>query len=256
MLKLRALIPLLLVTVGACAGKQADTAPPPPAAAPEPPPPSVDPAVFEANTAAFEELNAILPQFKSTADAAAAPATELQAAVTAASELGESKGVKTKNVDRSVADSLKKGKVKLRGVKKADKEEMTTAVQAILDKVEAFKTTPQAVADAKAKVEELKAQATEIANAAKTRLDEAAPNATGEDKTKVESQLSDLAKFVEAIETNSGAANGMLDDVAKNSATLAEALKVTLEEAKAPAAEAPAADAAAGEAKPEAATAQ
>jgi hypothetical protein len=125
MLHARIVLAALIATASACASKKAADTAPSAEPASEPAQPAVDLAIFDENQKDFDEMNAVLPEFEKVAKAAAEGPTAFQNAVTAVSDLAKEKGVKEKRVDKIVSGSLKAKKVKLRGVKKADREGST-----------------------------------------------------------------------------------------------------------------------------------
>jgi hypothetical protein len=233
MLHTRIVLAALIAAVPACASKKAADTAPASEPKPEPAQPEVDLAIFDENKKDFEEMNAILPEFETVAKAAAEGPTAFQKAVTAVSDLGKEKGVREKNIDKTVAGSLKAKKVKLRGVKKADREEMTAAVQALLDSVAGLEASAQAVSDTRVKIAELQESIDEIAKRIRERTEEAAAGPESEAQETAKAQLEHVDKVLAAVKGNADAAHGLLDDLEKNSKALAEALGVTIKEAKA-----------------------
>jgi hypothetical protein len=233
MLHARIVLAALLATAFACASKKAaDTAP---SAEPksEPAQPAVDLAIFDENKKDFEEINAILPEFEKVAKAAAEGPTEFQKAVTAVSDLGRERGVKEKRVDRIVADSLKAKKVKLRGVKRADREEMTAAVQAMIDAVGGLEASAQTISDTRIKIAELQGNIDEIAKRIRERTEEVASGPESEAQKTAQAQIEHVGKVLAAVKGNVDASHGLLDDLEKNAKALADALGVKIKEAEA-----------------------
>lgn len=233
MLRVKTSLIALALIAPACGKQKADTSPPEPA--PEPAAaPAVDPAVWEANDKDVEELSALLTKFQEVATAATAGPGEAQTAINELNALAKEKGVKEKNINRTVEGSLKANKVKLRGVKRADREAVTAAVQKVLDNIDKLKTAPQAVADARAEIESLVARAKELADGIKTRSEEAV---AGTDDAAAQAEATrytdHVAKVLEAVDGNVKAATGLLDDLDKGAKELATALNITLEAVKA-----------------------
>jgi len=233
MLHARIVLAALIATAPACASKKAaDTAP---ATEPksEPAQPAVDLAIFDDNKADFEEMNTILPEFEKVAKAASEGPTEFQKAVTAVSDLAKEKGIKEKRVDKMVADSLKAKKVKVRGVKKADREEMTAAIQGLIDTVGGLEASAQTVSDTRAKIAELQANIEEIGKRIRERTEEVANGPESEAQKTAKAQVEHVGKVLAAVQGNVDASHGLLDDLEKNAKALADALGVTIKEAEA-----------------------
>jgi len=233
MLHARIILAALIATVPACASKKAaDTAP---ANEPksEPAEPAVDLAIFDENKADFEEMNAVLPEFEKVAKAAAEGPTEFQKAVTAVSDLAKEKDVKEKRVDKMVADSLKAKKVKLRGVKKADREDVTAAMQALIDSVGGLEASAQTISDTRAKIAELQGNIDDIAKRIRERTEEVASGPESDAQKTAKAQIEHVDKVLAAVKGNVDASKGLLDDLEKNAKALADALGVTIKEPEA-----------------------
>lgn len=222
---------LALLLVG-CSGQAADTAPstsPDTSAAPVS---TVDESVFDDNAADIKAMGDLANGLEATTLGAVEGAEAAQTAAQELVALATERNIKDKSLSKVIDRALKKGKITLSGIKKADRDDVQAAVEKFVAAAEGLKAAPQAIADARAEFDRVEAKAEELESAISGRTEEILEGSDAKAQERAQADRDQAAKVRASINKNLEVGRGIVTDTETAATELAKAFEIELPAAK------------------------
>ncbi|TPV95217.1 MAG: hypothetical protein B7733_11180 [Myxococcales bacterium FL481] len=218
----------LALALAACSGQTADTSPSSSPEQADQPAETLDESLFDANAEDLKEMSELANGLEDTAKAALVGADEAQVAAQELVGLINAGKVKDKAVGGIVDAAIKNGEVKLKGVKKANREEVGAAIEKFIASIDGLKAAPQAFADARAEFDRVEAKAEELETAINERTEPVIASGKRRATKLAKEDRESAASAHASIDKNLSLARDMVSETEGRATDLAEAFKIEM----------------------------